>query len=304
MLFNSNIFIFVFLPLVLLAFGIVGTRKKSLQIPLILLASLVFYGYWNVAFLPLLIGSILFNYAIYRLARRFEGRSQLFLFMGVFVNLALISYFKYAQFLVESVLQLNLNDTNYPILPLAISFFTFQQISFLVDNKKRDLPLVSLLDYACYVSFFPQLIAGPIVRHSELIPQLKSAKIDPFLIKSGLLMFSIGLAKKVIIADNLSPFVGKVFDGTDVLTRAESLAGVLAWTFQLYFDFSGYSDMAIGIALMFGLMLPLNFNSPYKSTSIQEFWQRWHITLSHFLRDFSIFRLAATAKARFERTSI
>jgi len=295
MLFQSQIFLLVFLPLVLggyyLAARFATSVGESTRKWLLLAASLWFYGYWDVRLLPLLVFSILFNWLF---ARLYPAHGRYLLTLGVLLNLALLGIFKYADFFADSiafVLGTRHDDWNI-ILPLGISFFTFQQISYLIDLRRKRAPEYGLLDYALYISFFPQLIAGPIVRHHELIGQFV---LDPFRqgmgerIGRGLTLLAIGLAKKVFLADPLghiaNPLFARAAEGAAV-TFAESWTASFAYTFQLYFDFSSYSDMALGLALMFGFTLPLNFDSPYKAKSIRDFWRRWHMTLTRFLRDY------------------
>ncbi len=295
MLFQSQSFLLIFLPLVLAGYYLAarfqprlgeGTRKW-----LLLLASLWFYGYWDPRLLPLLIFSILANWLF---ARLYPYHGRFLLTLGILLNLTLLGIFKYADFFANTVafvLGTTHDDWNI-ILPLAISFFTFQQISYLVDLRRRRAPEYSLLDYALYISFFPQLIAGPIVRHHEIIGQFA---LDPFRpglcerLGRGLTLLIIGMLKKVFLADPLGRIATPLFDqalGGAALTFAEAWTATFAYTFQLYYDFSSYSDMALGIGLMFGFTLPLNFDSPYKSRSIRELWRRWHMTLTRFLRDY------------------
>ncbi len=303
MLFSSLPFIFGFLPiailLVVMAMKLGGARAAVL---VLLAASLVFYA-WNTPAYILLIGSsIIVNYALGR--RILKTRSKKIVAVGVAFNLALLGWFKYAG-LFSSTLSdfahVNLTIDGV-ILPLAISFFTFQQIAYLADCLKLDGKSYGLLDYALFVAFFPQLIAGPIVHHKELTPQFSGPRFARFYsndVLCGLFLFAIGLAKKVLIADQLAPLADSVFDaaanGNAVMT-AEAWAGVFAYSFQIYFDFSGYTDMALGLALIFGVTLPMNFNSPYKARSIVDFWRRWHMTLSAFLRDYLYIPLGGNRK--------
>jgi alginate O-acetyltransferase complex protein AlgI len=291
MLFNSYIFIFLFLPITLCVYFLLNKIKALTAAKLwLILASLFFYGYWNISYIVLIIFSILFNYSLARLLfSKFE--SKLALIFGLIVNVSLLAYFKYSNFLVDNLSQiLNLTISIEPIiLPLAISFFTFQQIAFLVDSWKNKVKDYNFLNYALFIVFFPQLIAGPIIHHSNIIPQFKQLSnllVDYKNILLGLLIFSIGLFKKVIIADTLLVVVNNGFDHSISLTLIESWIVSLSYTFQLYFDFSGYADMAVGLALMFNIYLPFNFNSPYKALNIKDFWRRWHITLSSFLREY------------------
>ncbi len=247
---------------------------------------MAFYAYWKWEYTLLFAGSILINYLCYRLIEA-SGKVAV-LKTGIIANLLLIAVYKYANFFVSDVAQYEpwQQYVENIILPLGISFFTFQQVSFLVDSYREKQERVSLLNYFAYVSFFPQLIAGPIVRHDEFLYQLNEKLNLKANFVRGLLFFSIGLAKKVMIADTLSAYVKLGYADPTLLSTPDAWMLSLLYTFQLYFDFSGYSDMAIGLALMFGLQLPQNFHSPYKSASIQEFWQRWHMTLSRWLRDY------------------
>jgi alginate O-acetyltransferase complex protein AlgI len=311
MLFNSYIFIFFFLPVTLLGFWFItknGGRRTA--IAWLVTASLFFYGYWDPRYLFLLLSSILVNYAIGITLGSLKNISKkVLLIFGIVFNLSLIFYFKYANFFVDS-----LNDaagTTYHlqtiILPLAISFFTFQQIAYIVDAYKGKTQEYNFLHYCLFVTFFPQLIAGPIVHHKDMLPQFMRGsmnKVNAQNIAIGLTIFTIGLAKKVLVADNIAIYATPVFNASEqgiTLTFFEAWFGSLAYTLQLYFDFSGYSDMAIGIARLFGILLPLNFNSPYKSKNIIEFWRNWHITLSTFLRDYLYIPLGGSRKGSIRR---
>lgn len=254
--------------------------------------SLVFYSWWNPSYLGLLLFSILGNYAAgIALARH---PNKVLLAVGIGANLALLGYFKYANFFLENIS--NALDTDYQIppliLPLAISFFTFQQIAYLIDTYQARTREYGFLHYCLFVSFFPQLIAGPIVHHKEMLPQFARAalyRLRPSHLAVGLVIFAIGLFKKVVIADGMAVYASPVFAaavGGQTITFVDGWGAALAYTFQLYFDFSGYSDMAVGLARMFGVRLPLNFFSPYKAVNIIDFWRRWHMTLSRFLRDY------------------
>ena len=290
MLFNSQGFLLLFLPLALLAYyGVAANRIRREWI--LVAASFFFYGYWDFRLVPLLAGSILANWFFARLIR---GRGSKPVFVaGVALNLAIIGVFKYADFFAGSLAWVA-GAEHVPwsiVLPLGISFFTFQQISYLADRYRGEAPEYGFREYVLYISFFPQLIAGPIVRHNELIPQFKASPMrDGFheRLSRGMTLLTIGLAKKVLIADTAARIADPLFEaaGKGALSIIDAWVGVLAFTFQIYFDFSGYSDMAIGLALMFGFVLPVNFNVPYRADSIREFWRRWHMTLSHFLRDY------------------
>ncbi len=308
MLFNSYIFLLAFLPVTLVVFHLLDRRGLSrTSIVWLTLASLFFYGWWNPVYLLLILFSMGFNYLVGRGLS--SSGSRILMVFGVAVNLALLGYFKYANFFVDTIN--TLAGTAYSletiILPLAISFFTFQQITYLVDAFRGLTREYDFLHYALFVSFFPQLIAGPIVHHSEMMPQFMNSDQKRFShdhFSVGISAFVIGLAKKVLIADELARYATPVFDAAlagDSVSFVDAWGGTLAYTFQLYFDFSGYSDMAIGLALMFGITLPLNFYSPYKSTSIIEFWRRWHMTLSRFLRDYLYIPLGGSRKGKYRR---
>lgn len=303
MLFNSYLYIFLFLPTVLLIFFLIGSRARhSAAFAWLVLASLFFYGWWNPAYLGLIVCSIIFNYTVgVRLAHTHQ---RLLLVAGVTANLASIAYFKYANFFVASLNAIGGTSLHLEtiILPLAISFFTFQQIAYLVDAYRGETKEYNFLHYCLFVTFFPQLIAGPIVHHKEMMPQFSAENAyRPNLnyIATGLTVFSIGLFKKVVLADSLALFATPVFDAASdgtALTLLEAWGGALTYSLQLYFDFSGYTDMAIGSALLFGIRLPINFDSPYKSKNIIDFWRRWHITLSRFLRDYLYYALGGNRK--------
>jgi D-alanyl-lipoteichoic acid acyltransferase DltB (MBOAT superfamily) len=308
MLFNSYEFIFLFLPITLIIFFSIGGKgHHRIAIAWLVGASLFFYAWWNPAYLGLMLISILFNYAIgVALANKAH---KLTLTFGIAVNLLLLGYFKYANFFVDNLNQLT--GTNYHLetilLPLAISFFTFQQITYLVDAYKGETKEYKFLHYCLFVTFFPQLIAGPIVHHREMLPQFAKNciyKLNHEHLAVGLTIFFLGLFKKLILADGIAIYATPVFAAAEqgvALTFFEAWGGALAYTFQLYFDFSGYSDMAIGIARMFGVRLPLNFHSPYKAVNIIEFWRRWHITLSRFLRDYLYIPLGGSRKGKVRR---
>lgn len=296
MLFNSYTFLIFFLPITLGVFIFLQNKAwGNLHLVWLVSLSLLFYGYWNPKYLILLISSMLVNFGFGKQLSLRDGAcagKKTVLMFGIMFNLGLIGYFKYANFLVDNTNALFSTELMLPqiVLPLAISFFTFQQITYLVDTYKGITHEHKFIHYALYVSFFPQLIAGPIVHHSELIPQiLKNHLVSYKNIALGVSIFSIGLFKKVIIADSISVWSDTIFSGVSnglIITLIDAWIGALAYTFQLYFDFSGYADMAIGLGLLFGVRLPINFNSPYKAYSIIDFWRRWHITLSRFLRDY------------------
>ena len=298
MLFSSYIFLFAFLPVTLVGFCLLARflGPKPAKVWLIL-SSLFFYGWWNPVYVVLILLSMLFNYWLGRrigLTVRGGRSGGLLLFWGVAANLLLLGYYKYANFFATNVNVVCGSHWSLGkiILPLGISFFTFTQIAYLVDAKRGVVCEYDLGDFLLFITFFPHLIAGPIIHHSEMMPQFAEPKTYRFHwdnLAVGLGIFSIGLFKKVVIADGLNPHVADVFSAAvagDVLYSADAWDGVLSFTFQVYFDFSGYSDMAIALARMFGIILPLNFNSPYKAVSIVEFWRRWHMTLSRFLGDY------------------
>ncbi len=291
MLFNSQAFILTFIPVVLTAYYTLASRRACREAVLVF-ASLVFYGWWDMRFVPLLVGLTLANWALVRVFAA-NGRNWV-LTLGVALNLAVLGLCKYANFLASTAAAL-LGTTHaaWPIiLPLGISFFTFQKISYLIDLRRGDRHVYGLLEFAAFVTFFPALIAGPLVRHNEIIPQFglapRRAGVWERLARGGVL-FVIGLAKKAALADTVAivcdPLFARAAAGAH-LSLAEAWAAAGTYTLQIFFDFSGYSDMAIGLGLMFGLQLPFNFDVPYRSASLREFWRRWHITLSRFLRDY------------------
>jgi D-alanyl-lipoteichoic acid acyltransferase DltB (MBOAT superfamily) len=306
MLFNSYQFIFFFLPLSFFIYFFLLQKRFILGAKgFLVFSSLLFYSWWNITYLPIILSSMLFNYiignALNEKFKKIQVSKKVLLAFGIFSNLLLLGYFKYADFLIENI---NLAfDSSVPLLnlllPLAISFFTFQQIAYLVDSYRKETTEYDFINYALFVTFFPQLIAGPIVHHKEMMPQFSS----PWnLVKRyknialGIFIFSIGLFKKVVIADSFAKWATLGFDNTYTLSFFEAWATSLSYTFQLYFDFSGYTDMAIGIALLFNIKLPINFNSPYKALNIQDFWRRWHITLSRFLKDYIYIPLGGNRK--------
>src|SRR5882757_3991020 len=290
MLFNSAIFIFGFLPVTLAGFFGLGLRgHKEWAIIWLTVASLFFYARWDVSNLPLLVISIGANFAIQRLLAR--HRSKTLLVAGIALNLAALGYYKYAGFLAKTID--SALDGGLPIphivLPLAISFYTFQQIAYLCDSYDGLVEDSSFANYMAFITFFPHLIAGPITHHKEIIPQLARANIgrpEPIMMAAGATMFLVGLFKKVMIADAIAVYANSVFAAasrSEQLTMFEAWGGGLAYTLQIYFDFSGYSDMAIGLGLMFGVRLPFNFDSPLKAANIIDYWARWHMTLTRFV---------------------
>ncbi|MBN2238210.1 MAG: MBOAT family protein [Dehalococcoidales bacterium] len=307
MLFNSYEFFFVFLPVSLFGYHLLGNRGYfKLAVYFLIVASLVFYGWYNPIYVLLIIGSIIFNYLIGRILQRNKsvmGQKPL-LTLGVIVNILLLGYFKYANFAINSVntafgTEITLNQI---ILPLAISFFTIQQIAYLVDSYRGEITSHNFTDYTLFVIFFPKLISGPIVRFKEMLPQNLQENIPRLTLENftvGFTIIFLGLFKKVILADSIGLYADTVFNIASeggILTFFSTWAGALSYTFQLYFDFSGYCDIGIGLGLLFGIRLPLNFYSPYKATGVIDFWRRWHITLSRFLQDYLYIPLGGNRK--------
>ena len=296
MLFNSLVFILLFLPITLGGYWLLNRWRLFDCAKLFLVfASLFFYAYWEISFLPLIVISIVVNYFIgtwlaHHLDRLYLLR-RVFLFVGVTLNLLALGWFKYIDFLIYNYNVLfagNLAAMDIA-LPLAISFFTFQQIAYLVDSFYGKTRQYNFFTYVLFVSFFPQLIAGPIVSHDELIPQFedKSKRTPNWRnIYWGTIIFLMGLAKKTVVADTFAVYATSGFDVVQSLDFVSAWFSSLSYTVQIYFDFSGYCDMALGVALMFNILLPINFDSPYKALDIQDFWRRWHITLSRFLRNY------------------
>jgi alginate O-acetyltransferase complex protein AlgI len=299
MLFNSYGFIFLYLPIVLLVFFLLARYSHSYSAAWLAAASLFFYGYWNLAYVGLLLISIISNYTFSMWIAKARGKTGVgkgkqLLAVAITANLALLAYYKYANFFLDNInsaagLQLSLGKI---ILPLGISFFTFTQIAFLVDTWQGKVKEYNFIHYTLFVTYFPHLIAGPVLHHGEMMPQFalrSNYKVNWEHVANGLVLFTLGLCKKTLWADSLAPFANAVFGGVqrgEIPTIYEAWCGALAYTMQIYFDFSGYTDMALGVALMFNIRLPINFYSPYKSTSIIEFWRNWHMTLSRFLRDY------------------
>ena len=311
MLFNSYDFIFFFLPVVVAGFLILSQTKLKGATTLWLVAcSFYFYMDWDLKGGFLLAGSILVNYVISLAIKDIEKKliTGLLFISGIVFNLSLLGYFKYHDFFVSNIN--NIAGTEFTllhlVLPIGISFFTFQQIAYLMDVRRGVIVDRNFFRYALFVSFFPQLIAGPIVHHKEMMPQFGQAKNTRIVenLAIGLAIFVIGLSKKVLIADQVAQYSTPVFTAVargEVPGLMEAWLAALAYTLQIYFDFSGYSDMAIGAARMMGITLPINFSSPYKSKSIIEFWRRWHITLSRFLRDYLYFSLGGNKKGKSRR---
>jgi D-alanyl-lipoteichoic acid acyltransferase DltB (MBOAT superfamily) len=311
MLFQSQIFVLVFLPLAVVTYYLRAHSQRWREWTL-LAASLVFYGWWDVRFVPLLIGQISVTFALTWLQQR--TKSAWPLAAGVAVNLAALGTFKYLNFIFMSVTAaIGVRQEPFNIvLPIGISFFTFQLISYLIDRMRDDAPVYPFRRFALFVMFFPHLIAGPIVRHNELIPQFDGDPLRPGAaqrIGMGLILFTIGFAKKVLLADRLADVINPIFGSAaagTTLSFGESWTAMLGFSFQIFLDFSAYTDMAIGIALMFGLILPENFRRPYFATDIRDFWRRWHMSLSRFLRDYVYILLGGSRNgtARFVFASI
>ncbi len=312
MLFNSYTFIFAFLPITFFIYFYLNQKRLTeASKGFLVFSSLFFYSWWNIAYLPIILSSMLFNYILGNSLnnknsknKRSRFSTKSLLIFGIVSNLALLGYFKYSDFFIENFNLVFSSDVPllHLALPLAISFFTFQQISYLVDSYRKETKEYDFLNYALFVTFFPQLIAGPIVHHKEMMPQFAKTKNkikNHRNITIGLFIFAIGLFKKVVIADTFAVWATKGFDVATTLNLVEAWSSSLSYTFQLYFDFSGYTDMAIGAALLFNIKLPINFNSPYQATSIQDFWRRWHMTLSRFLKDYIYIPLGGNRKGEF-----
>lgn len=314
MLFNSYEFIYFFLPVTLAVFfALSGGGLRRAASGWLALASIFFYGYWSPRYVLLLMASIIVNFAAGQLIdtlrqARSVARARQVLVVAITANLAVLAYYKYANFFVDSLnvaagTELSLAAI---VLPIGISFFTFTQIAYLVDTYAGKVRERGFIPYTLFVTFYPHLIAGPVLHHAEMMPQFArestySFRLNNFLVGCG--FFAIGLFKKVVLADGIQPFVGPVFeaDPGQQLTLIEAWGGVLAYTLQLYFDFSGYSDMAIGLSKMLNIDLPFNFDSPYKARNISDFWRRWHMTLSRFLRDYLYIPLGGNRLGGFRR---
>jgi D-alanyl-lipoteichoic acid acyltransferase DltB (MBOAT superfamily) len=317
MLFNSYEFIFLFLPITFgIYFWLNKKRLTQASKAWMVFSSLFFYSWWNVIYLPIMLGSILFNFAVGSTITHINGTkaskkrisSKTMLIFGIIANVLLLVYFKYMDFFI-----VNLNamvgthlDLIHIVLPLGISFFTFTQIAYLVDAYRDEVKEMDYLNYTLFVTFFPHVLAGPILHHKEMMPQFDAVRNKVFNTKNitaGMYLFAIGLFKKVVIADTFVVWVSYGYGSADSLTFVTAWTTSLAYTFQLYFDFSGYTDMALAVALLFNIKLPINFNSPYKALSIQDFWRRWHITLSRFLRDYIYFPLGGNQKGKWRTYS-
>lgn len=306
MLFNSYIFVLAFLPIVVIGYFNLNYYRKDIYAKLFLIfASFVFYGYYNWIYLFIIVGSIVINYLLNQwmmIENRESWRRFAFLF-AILINLGSLFYFKYVDFIIENlnhILHSNLSSLNI-VLPLGISFFTFQQLSYIIDSyhRAKGIAHYHFHDYALFVTYFPQLIAGPIVTHDEMVPQFAEKSRKHFCAENfacGLYGFTLGLAKKVILADSFGSAVNKGLQDVGHLSCTTALFVMLAYTLQIYFDFSGYCDMATSIGKMMNIDITLNFNSPYKATSISEFWRRWHITLTRFFTHYVYIPLGGNRK--------
>ena len=313
MLFNSYEFILAFLPVTLLVFYRLGSGGHTrLALGWLVAASLFFYAWWNPVYLWLLLGTLLVNFTLGRLVapERALPRRRLLLVLGIIFNLGLLGYFKYANFFVDTVSRATGTGWTLEsvVLPLGISFFTFQKIAYLVDSYRGEVCEHGFLHYCLFVTFFPQLIAGPIVHHRDMFPQFRDPGTVLFSDEKfavGLTLFAIGLFKKVVLADGMAGFATPAFTAAAAgtpLSLFEAWGAAWAYTLQLYFDFSGYSDMAVGLARLCGMRLPINFHSPYKAVNIIDFWRRWHMTLSRFLRDYLYIPLGGNRRGGVRRT--
>jgi len=312
MLFNSYEFLFLFLPITFILYFWLNTKRLTYAAKAwMVAASLFFYSWWNIIYLPLILASILFNFSVGGSISRMESvntnkgiSSKALLGFGIIANLLLLAYFKYMDFFIANANFLFGSewDLMHILLPLGISFFTFTQIAYLVDAYRNEVREMDYLNYTLFVTFFPHLLAGPILHHKEMMPQfdLLQGKVIRYKnLSAGIFLFSMGLFKKVVIADTFAQWANNGFATENTLNLIEAWTTSLSYTFQLYFDFSGYTDMALGIALLFNIRLPINFNSPYKALSIQDFWRRWHITLSRFLRDYIYIPLGGNREGEF-----
>lgn len=307
MLFNSYIFILLFFPLCIFGyFGLNRLGKKKAAMVFLFGMSLWFYGYNSVNYLAVIIFSILLNYVIYRIiTKKFSDNkdraAKAAMIAGVVINLGILAFYKYMDFFIENINAVFKTNIGFLriALPLGISFFTFQQISFIVDTYRKEVTDVKFVNYACFVAFFPQLIAGPIVSHDEILPQFEDDSKKQFNIENftrGLYLFTLGLAKKVLIADKFSDCVSYCYATLSKMNSGSAAICIVSFAIQLYFDFSGYCDMAVGIGKMLNIDIPINFNSPYKARTIIEFWERWHMTLTRFFRKYIYFPLGGSRK--------
>ena len=297
MLFNSYPFIFLFLPVVLGMFFLLARADHRIAAGWLAAASLFFYGWWNPVYLWLLLASIVWNFAMGRVITRLAGHGAtargIALFVAIGLNLGVLGYFKYSGFLLENLATAFGTGWHVEsfVLPLGISFYTFTQIAFLVDAWRGEVKEYSFLHYLLFISYFPHLLAGPILHHRDIMPQFdrdETYRPDARMIVTGLMIFFMGLFKKVVLADGIAPYIGPGFEAARIgqASMLDAWGAGLGFGLQIYFDFSAYSDMAIGVSRMFGVRIPLNFNSPFQAQNITEFWQRWHISLTRFLGDY------------------
>jgi len=302
MLFNSYVFVLAFLPIVLIGYFLLCKVNSLFSRIFLLGMSLFFYGYFNIHYTIIIVISILFNFSVGKLLQ--IKNKKTILIIGLFLNIGVLFYYKYYDFFIENInkffhTSFTLNNL---LLPLGISFFTFQQLSYLLDVHRDPSINYNFIDYALFVTYFPQLIAGPIVTHDELIPQFRNPqnrKINFKNFSAGLMAFSFGLAKKVLLADIFGHVVDAAYSKVNSLSAIMVIIVLLSYTFQIYFDFSGYCDMASGISLMFNIKLPMNFNSPYQSITILDFWKRWHMTLTRFFTKYLYIPLGGNRHGKF-----
>ena len=311
MLFNSYEFLFLFLPVVFAGFFWLARFGHSVSALWLSFASLFFYGWWSPKYVGLLLASIVINYGLAYVIGHKHSRAhaKIFLIFAIAANLVLLGFYKYFNFFIGTTNWLSGGTFSLVdiILPLGISFFTFTQIAFLVDVYRGVAREYNFIHYLLFVTYFPHLIAGPVLHHGQMMPQFAKRETYQLQLDNvalGLSIFTIGLAKKVLLADNFGDYAEPVFAAAGLGVQPdfiEAWTGALAYTLQLYFDFSGYSDMAIGISMLFGVKLPINFNSPYKAANIIEFWRRWHMTLSQFLRDYLYIPLGGNRNGAIQR---
>ena len=306
MLFNSYIFVFLFFPLVVAGYyGLQHFGWEKVALGFLIMMSMIFYGYNSVEYLMILITSIVLNYLLVQMMGRTgsSGFRRMLMVLGLLLNLGILFCFKYYDFFIENVNAVLRTDYHFLrlALPLGISFYTFQQLSYVIDSYRGECEQYSFLEYAAYVSFFPQLIAGPIVYHNELIPQLRAKenhRINYENMSKGIYAFALGMAKKVLIADTLSKVVTVGYANVDELNNISTIIVMICYSMQIYFDFSGYCDMAYGIGFLFNVELPVNFNSPYKAVSVRDFWDRWHMTLTRFFTKYVYIPLGGSRKGK------
>ena len=307
MLFNSYEFIFIYLPITFFVyFALAKFRKTKLATGWLVFASIAFYGYWDISYVPLLMASICFNYFVGVKIEQTNRKKQVLTF-GIVCNLLLLGYFKYTDFFLTTLNDINvvqIFDLPHIILPLGISFFTFTQTAYLIDAYRGETKHYSFMTYCLFVTIFPHLIAGPIINHKDMIPQfsrLRNFVVNYRNISMGISLFTLGLFKKVMIADNLSPWVNEIFSKADTIHFVEAWCGAFGYTFQLYFDFSAYSEMAIGLGLLFNFRFPQNFDSPYQSTSIIDFWRHWHMTLGYWVKHYLYIPMGGNRLGEFKK---